>query len=51
MRKVLAAGIKVNKVDTAPFVAKTASLHDQFAKSLNAEGLLKVLRAEAMAAK
>jgi tripartite ATP-independent transporter DctP family solute receptor len=51
MRKVLAAGIKVNEVDTAPFVAKTASLHDYFAKSLNAEGLLKVLRAEAMAAK
>jgi TRAP-type transport system periplasmic protein len=51
MRKVLAAGIKVNKVDTAPFVAKTASLHDQFAKSLKAEGLLKVLRDEAMAAK
>jgi hypothetical protein len=51
MRKVIAAGIKVNEVDTAPFVAKTASLHDQFAKSLHAEGLLKVLRAEAMAAK
>ena len=51
MKKVLAAGIKVNKVDTAPFVAKTASLHDQFAKSLKAEGLLKVLRSEAMAAK
>jgi TRAP-type C4-dicarboxylate transport system substrate-binding protein len=51
MRKVIAAGIKVNEVDTAPFVAKTASLHDQFAKSLHAEGLLKVLRAEAVAAK
>jgi tripartite ATP-independent transporter DctP family solute receptor len=51
MKKVLAAGIKVNKVDTAPFVAKTASLHDQFAKSLKAEGLLKVLRSEAKAAK
>jgi tripartite ATP-independent transporter DctP family solute receptor len=49
MRKVLAAGIVVNQVDTAPFVAKTASLHDEFAKSLNAEGLLAVLRSEAAA--
>ena len=51
MRKVIAAGIKVNEVDTGPFVAKTAHLHDQFAKDLKAEGLLKVLREEAAAVK
>ncbi len=51
MRKVVAAGIKVNEVDTGPFVAKTASLHDEFAKNLKAQNLLKVLRAEAAAVK
>ena len=50
MRQVVDAGIEVNEVDTAPFVAKTAHLHDEFAKNLGAEGLLEVLREEAKAA-
>ena len=44
------AGIEVNEVDTAPFVAKTAHLHDEFAENLGAEDLLMVLREEAKAA-
>ena len=50
MRQVVDAGIEVNEVDTAPFVAKTAHLHDEFAKNLGAEALLEVLRKEAKAA-
>ena len=50
MNQVLDAGIMVNEVDTAPFVAKTAHLHDEFAKNLGAEDLLQVLREEAEAA-
>ena len=50
MRQVVDAGIIVNEVDTGPFVAKTAHLHDEFAKNLGAEDLLMVLREEAKAA-
>ena len=50
MNQVLDAGIMVNEVDTAPFVAKTAHLHDEFARNLGAEDLLQVLREEARAA-
>ena len=51
MKKVVNAGIKVNEVDTAPLVAKTRHLHDQFAKKLGAEDLLKSIREEAIAVK
>ena len=50
MRQVVEAGIEVNEVDTAPFVARTAHLHDEFAKNLGAGDLLSVLREEAAAA-
>ena len=50
MRQVIEAGIEVNEVDTASFVARTTHLHDEFAKALGAEALLNVLREEAAAA-
>ena len=50
MRQVIEAGIEVDDVDTTPFVANTAYLHDELAKSLGAEDLRQVLREEAAAA-
>ena len=45
------AGIKVNEVDSAPFVARVAHLHDGWFADQNASDLLKIIRDEAKKAR
>ena len=47
MKQIKAAGVIVNDVDTAPFVALARGVHDEMAKDLGGEELLAIARAEA----
>ena len=49
MKKIRDAGVIVNEVDTAPFVARVRPLHDQFAEELGPEAvkLVQIIRDEA----
>ena len=46
MKQVVDAGVIVNEVDTAPFVALALGVHDEMAKELGGEELLAIARAE-----
>ena len=47
MKQIKDAGVIVNDVDTAPFVALAVGVHDELAKELGGEKLLALARAEA----
>ena len=47
MKQITDAGVIVNDVDTAPFVALAVGVHDELAKELGGENLLMLAREEA----
>ena len=46
LNQLKGAGIVINTVDTKPFVARAAAVHDSLAKELKGEKVLEIVRAE-----
>ena len=49
--QITKAGVVINEVDPAPFVAKITPVHEELAKEYKAENLLKIIRDEAAKAR